>query len=64
MVKELADVNDAAKRGIKDIPEFTGVARDDGMRARMINVASSHRAGGSPDPAKAGPGQGVGEGVR
>ena len=43
-MNELAVVNDAAERGVKDTTEFANAARDGAMRSRIITVASSHSA--------------------
>ena len=44
VVNELAVVNDAAERGVKDVTDYANAARDGAMRSRIITVASSHRA--------------------
>ena len=44
VVRQLAVVNDAAERGVKDCTEYANVTRDGNLRGRIIAVASSHRA--------------------
>ena len=43
-VKELAVVNDAAGRGVKDTQDFANAARDGERRGRIVTVVSSHHA--------------------
>ena len=44
VVKELAVINDAAERGLKDIQDYANAARDRERRGRIVTVVSSHRA--------------------
>ena len=44
VIRQLAVVNDAAERGVKDCTEYADVTRDGALRGRIIAVASSHRA--------------------
>ena len=44
VVTQLAVVNDAAERGVKDCIEYADAAQDGTLRGRIIAVASSHRA--------------------
>lgn len=43
ILTNLAVVNDAAERGIKDITDYANVARDGTCRERIILVSNSHR---------------------
>ena len=44
VVAQLAVVNDAAERGVKDCTDYADVTRDGTLRGRIIAVASVHRA--------------------
>ena len=44
IVTQLAVVNDAAERGVKDCTEYAGAAQDGTLRGRTIAVASSRPA--------------------
>ena len=44
IVKNIAVVNDAAERGVKDIQEYADAAQDGSCRERIVLVANSHRA--------------------
>ena len=59
VVTQLAVVYDAAKRGVKDCPEYADAAQDGTLRGRIIVVASSHRAAVPPPPAQARAGEDV-----
>ena len=43
VLTNLAVVNDAAGRGVKDIQDYANIARDGTCRERMILVSNSHR---------------------
>lgn len=43
VLTNLAVVNDAAERGVKDIQDYANIARDGTCRERMILVSNSHR---------------------
>lgn len=43
IVRNIAVVNDAAERGIKDIQEYANAAQDGSCRERIVLVTSSHR---------------------
>lgn len=44
IVSNIAVVNDAAERGVKDVQDFANTAMDDAHRGRIILVSNSHRA--------------------
>lgn len=43
IVNNLAVVNDAAERGVKDIQDYANAARDGSSRERIVLVSNSHR---------------------
>ena len=43
VVSELAVVNDAAERGVKDVQEYANAARDGEHRGNIVLVANRHR---------------------
>ena len=45
VVMQLAVVNDAAERGIKDCTDYADAARDGSLHGRIITVVSAHRVG-------------------
>ena len=44
VVKNVAVVNDAAERGVKDIQDYANAARDGAHKGRIVLVSNSHRA--------------------
>ena len=44
IVNSLSVVNGTAERGVKDIEDYTNVAKDGCHRHRIILVANSHRS--------------------
>ena len=43
VVENLAVVNDAAERGVKDIQDYANAARDGSSHERIILMSNSHR---------------------
>lgn len=44
IVSDIAVVNDAAERGVKDVQEYANAAADGAERERIVLVSNSHRA--------------------